>query len=253
MIYEEIEEVHELAEVAYKLRDDSFPTLYLAVRRSLEAHNVNLHDAKDLVCLALSQNHFSSQEMEMYTAKLERVNDMKDLLAFLLNHHFISYINYALLRKISKLADDSNISNQFEQYEQKCTALFKKASINDIMEMFCQYPDLKPLTAIGLPCIVLRLRKHWRLKPFHTWNTTFAVKVPSSDSCLLHEIKENCVLITYAVLPSALPAVLKYLRDPTILKELEEIGVTVVQLPDNNYIVSTDDYKGNACIIMYIE
>ena len=232
MIDEEIEEVQELTEIAYKLRDDSFPTLYIAVRQSLEAHNVTLHDAKDLICLALSQNHFSSQEMEMYTAKLERVNDMKDLLAFLLNHHFIGYINYALLRRISKLANDSNINSQFEHYEQKCKALFKKASVEDIMEMFHQYPDLKPLTAIGLPRIVLRLKKHWCLKPFHTWNTTFAVKVSSSDFCLLHEIKKNCVLITYAVLPSALPAVLKDLRDPAVLKELEDIGVTVVQLPD---------------------
>ena len=106
--------------------------------------------------------------MEMYTAKLERVNDMKDLLAFLLNHHFISYINYALLKRISRLANDSNINSRFEQYEQECKALFKTASIKDIIEMFCQYPDLKPLTAIGLPHIVLQLKKHWHLKPVHT-------------------------------------------------------------------------------------
>ena len=123
MIYEEIVEVEKLTEIAYKLRDDSFPTLYIAVRRSLEAHNVNLFKAKNLICLALSQNHFSSQEMEMYTAKLERVNDMKDLLAFLLNHNLIDYINYGLLRRISKLANDSNTNSQFEQYEQECTTI----------------------------------------------------------------------------------------------------------------------------------
>ena len=241
MIYEEIVEVEKLTEIAYKLRDDSFPTLYIAVRRSLESHNVNLYEAKDLIRLALSQNHFSSQEMEVYTSKLEKVNDMKDLLAFLLNHHFIGYINYALLRRISKLANDSNINSQFEQYEQECTALFKTASIKDSIEMFHQYPELKPLTAIGLPHIVLRLKKYWRFKPVHTWNITFAAMFPWSDSCLLHEIKNNCVLITYAVLPSILPAVLKDLRDPVILKELEDIGVTVVQLPDggnDNKIIS---------------
>ena len=175
---------------------------------------------------------FSSQEMEIYTAKLEKVNDTKDLLAFLLNHHFISYINYALLRRISRLVDDSNINSQFEQYKQEYTALFKIASIKDIMEMFHQYPNLKPLTAIGLPLCMFRLNKHWRLKPVHTWNTTFAATFPWSDSCLLDDVKKNCVLITYAVLPSVLPAVLKDLRDPAVLMELEDIGVTVVQLPD---------------------
>ena len=231
MIHEEIEEMRELTEIAYKLRDDSFPTLYIAVRRSLEAHNVNLYEAKDLICLALSQNQFSSQEMEIYTAKLEKVNDMKDLLTFLLNHHFISYINYALLKRISRLANDSNINSQFEQYEQECTVLFKTASIKDIIEMFRQYPDLKPSSAIGLPHIVFRLTKQWHLKRISSWNAKFA-KFPWSDSCSLDDIKNNCVLITYAVLPSVLPAVLKDLRDPAVLKELEDIGVTVVQLPD---------------------
>ena len=241
MIYEEIVEVEKLTEIAYKLRDDSFPTLYIAVRRSLEAHNVNLYEAKDLIRLALSQNHFSSQEMEVYTSKLEKVNDMKDLLAFLLNHHFIGYINYALLRRISRLANDSNTNSQFEQYEQECTALFKKASIKDSIKMFCQYPGLKPLSAVGLPLCVFRLNKCWHFKSVHTWNTTFAATFPWFDTCLLHEIKKNCVLITYAILPSVLPAVLKDLRDPTLLKELEDIGVTVVQLPDggnDNKIVS---------------
>ena len=168
--------------------------------------------------------------METCLEKLEKVEDMKDFFAFLIKHHFIGYLNYALLRKMSRLVNDSSINNQFEQYEQECTVLFNTATFKDIIEMFRQYPDLKPSSAIGLPHIVFRLTKQWHLKRVSSWNAKFA-KFPWSDSCSLDDIKNNCVLITYAVLPSVLPDVLKDLRDPAVLKVLEDIGVTVVQLP----------------------
>ena len=76
---------------------------------------------------------------------------MDDFFSFLIVHHFIGYLNYAVLRRISQLADDISIKKQFEQYEDKCIALFKAASLIDIMRMFDQYSDLKPLTPIGLP------------------------------------------------------------------------------------------------------
>ena len=63
---------------------------------------------------------------------------------------------------------------------------------------------------------------------------------PWFNSCFLSSLKETCVLITYVVLPSALPDILKDLIDPVVLKKLEDVGVIVVQLPDggnNNKIV----------------
>ena len=162
--------------------------------------------------------------------KLEKVEDMKDFFAFLIKHHFIGYLNYALLRKMSRLVNDSSINSQFEQYEQECAVLFNTATFRDIIEMFRQYPDLKPSSAIGLPHIVFRLTKQWHSRQVSSWNAKLA-KFPWSDSCSLDEVKNNCVLIIYAVLPSVLPAALKDLRDPAVLKELDDIGVTVIQLP----------------------
>ncbi|XP_041379485.1 ankyrin repeat domain-containing protein 50-like [Gigantopelta aegis] len=60
----------------------------------------------------------------------------------------------------------------------------------------------------------------------------FATAWSHLEPASLNEIRQKCVLITYAVLPSVIPAVLKDLRDPAVLKELEDVGVTVVQLPD---------------------
>ena len=232
---------------------DKFSTLYIAVRRSLVANKIDLSEAKELLCLALVDNRSLSKEMETCMAKLEKVKSMKDFFTFLIKHHFIGYLNYALLRKMSQLVNDSSINSQFEQYEQECIVLFNTATFKEIMEMFRQKPDLKPSCAIGLPHVIFQLEKPWLLKRIYSWVTTFA-KFSWSNSASLHEIREKCVLITYGVLPSDLPDVLRDLKDPGVLKELEDVGVTVIQLPDkdNNDIVSTDDYKGNTYITMYI-
>ena len=150
-----------------------------------------------------------------------------------INVHFI----YALLRKMSRLVNDSSINSQFEQYEQECAVLFNTATFKDIIEMFRQYPDLKPSSAIGLPHIVFCLTKQWHSRQVSSWKTKFA-KFSWSDSCSLDEVKSNCVLVTYAILPSVLPAVLKDLRDPIVLKELQDIGVTVIQLVNSSMVIT---------------
>ena len=226
---------------------ERFSTLYITTRQSLVTNKIDLSVAKELLCLSLEENRCLPKVMETCMEKLEKVENMEEFFIFLIKHHFIGYLNYALLRKISQLVNDSSVTGQFEQYEQECTVLFNTASFKNIMEMFRQYPELKPSTAIGLPHIVFQLERPWLLKRVYSWFTTLA-GFSWSNSISLHEIREKCVLITYAVLPSVLPDVLKDLRDPTVLKELEDTGVTVVQLPDKNDIVSTNDYKGNTYI-----
>ena len=210
---------------------ERFSTLYITTRRSLVTNKIDLSEAKELLCLSLEENRCLPKVMETCMKKLEKVENMEDFFVFLIKHHFIGYLNYTLLRKISQLLNDSTVNSQFEQYEQECTVLFNTTSFKNIMEMFHQYPELKPSTAIGLPHIVFQLERPWLLKRVYSWFTTLA-RFSWSNSISLHEIREKCILITYAVLPSVLPAVLKDLKDPAVLKKLEDIGVTVVQLAD---------------------
>ena len=154
---------------------------------------------------------------------------MNDFFSFLIVHCFIGYLNYAILKRISQLADDISIQRQFELYEDKCIALFKAASLKDIMRMFDQHSDLKPLTPIGLPHIVFELEEQWLMKHFFTRATSMA-EFPWFDMCFFCGLKEICVHLIYATRPSAVPAILKDFRDPFVLKKLEYIGVTVVEV-----------------------
>ena len=226
-IYEKITESTELAIIARKLQE-SFLKLCIETQRSL-GKKIELSEATQIIRLALKEIHSLPHK---YSEKLDEIKHMDGLFTFLIDHHFIGYLNYELLKRmISQLADDSNVKRQFEQYEQECTALFKTATFKSILKMFEQYPDLKPLTPIGLPSIAFELNERWLLERFCTWVTNM-VEFPWFNSLFLSCLKQNCVLLTYTVLPSALPDVIKDLRDPVVLKKLEDIGVTVVQLPD---------------------
>ena len=79
MIHEEIEEMRELTEIAYKLRDDSFPTLYIAVRRSLESHNVNLPLEK-LICFWTMKHleTFLKCQVSCYVSGVSKLRKHKD-------------------------------------------------------------------------------------------------------------------------------------------------------------------------------
>ena len=235
LIYEKITESKELAVIARKLQE-SFSKLYIETRRSL-GKKIELSEAKYIIHIALKQIRSLPHK---YSAKLAEIKHMDGFFTFLIDHHFIGYLNYELLKRMSQLADDSNVKKQFELYEQECTALFKTATFKSFLEMFEQHPDLKPLTPIGLPSIAFELNESWLLERFCTWVTNM-VGFPWFNSLFLSCLKRNCVLLTYTVLPSALPDVIKDLRDPVVLKKLEYIGVTVVQLPDggnDNKIVS---------------
>ena len=246
-IYKRIEEIEdpELDKMTHRLKDH-FQELYIAIQRSLITYKVELSEVKGLIHLDLTENlRFMPNAC---ITRLKRVGDIEGFLTFLIDYHFIGYLNYTLLKKIAQLSNDLSIIRKFEQYEYEYNKLLKIASFKDIMEMFRQNPHLKPSTAIGLPHIEFRLEKPWLIKRVFSWITAFSA-FSWSDNSFLHEITENCVTITYALLPFVLPAVSKDLKDPTVFKKLQDIGVTVVQIPDEDDVgslaIARSKSKGN--------
>ena len=159
LVYEKITESIELAVIARKLQG-SFSELCIEIQQSLEEKN-ELSAAKSIVHIALKQ---TKSLPHIYSATLAGIKDIDGFFRFLIDHHFIGYLNYELLKWISRRADNSDVKRRLELYEQECTALFKTASFKSILEMFEQYPDLKPLTPIGLPVIAFELNELWLLE-----------------------------------------------------------------------------------------
>ena len=51
------------------------------------------------------------------------------------------------------------------------------------------------------------------------------------ESCLLRELKRNCVVLTYAVLPSVVHDVLESLKSPDVQQTFQDMGVRI-ELPE---------------------
>ena len=195
-----------------------------------------------LIRLAIVENLRNiSKSIQPHLDKLSSIKTVEEVFAFLIDNHFVGYLNYGLLKEISELVKDAEVKEQFDHYESEYKHLLSASTFNILMQVFYNYPDLSPTTAVGLPEITFRLDNPWPEGSMFTWQEFLKSRFPWAESLAPKEFSFECIIVTYAILPSALPAVLKDLRDPAVLKELEDIGVTVVQLPDggnDNKIVS---------------
>ena len=131
------------------------------------------------------------------------------------------------MKQISKLTNDETINSKFIEYEQSYVKLISKATFRDIMSVFQQNPALKPAAPIGLPKIVFRLEDLWQDKTLFDWFSSRLWGFSGYELCLLNELKKNCVIITYAVFPSAFPDILEYFNSPAIQQMFQKMGITV--------------------------
>ena len=253
ILYHKIEHVPELASIAVKLKRE-FRLLLVTVQDSVK--ECHLLKVISLIRLAIVENLRNiSKSIQLYKRQLSSIQTVDEVFAFLIDNHFVGYLNYGLLKEISELVKDAQVKEQFVHYESEYKHLVSASTFNILMQVFHNYPDLSPTTAVGLPEVMFRLDNPWPEKSMSTWEEHINARFPNwAGSLAPKEFSSECIIVTYAILPSALPAVLKDLRDPTILKELEDIGVTIIQLSneDNNDILSRDDDKGNTCITMHI-
>ena len=208
-----------------------FHKLPIAVKYSLQNNGIGLKDVILLIDQKLKHDSRikSKPEIEKYRQELRKLTNMDDLFLFLHEHDFYGYLNYVLLKEISKLAEDESIKGKFEEYEKSYVKLISKATFKDIVSIFSQNPDLKPATPIGLPTIIFRLDNHWQEKSLSNFIDESGLS--NFELRLLHELRKNCIIITYAVFPSVLSDVLEYLKSSIVQQKFHEMGVSV-KLPE---------------------
>ena len=243
----EVENADNLNVLANKLQR-KFDLLVMEVKNALIVNNIDLNDVKGFISQKLHNVHIEEEQaMAEYRQNLYRIREMASLFyGFLLKYYFISYLNYILLKDISKLAKDESIASQFEEYEKSYVKLISTAKFRDIMSAFYQNPHLKPTAPIGLPTIVFRLNDLWQDKTLFDFVRSYIQGFTSFELMLLKELKDNCIIIAYAVFPSILSDVLEYLKSSNVQQKFQEMGVRV-ELPEDpgrnkGYLFKTQIY-----------
>ena len=168
---------------------------------------------------------------------LDRIELVDQLFDFLTDRHFIGYLNYTLLKKFSDLTNDSELKKKFDEYEEEYKELLNSSSFKCLIGMFESYLHYRPITAVGLPKMTVRLEHPWTERSVYAFHEYFNNRFSWTNSLAADEYSTNCILITYAILPFVLPDVMRDLTKPAIIQELKDNGITIVQLPQEQGIV----------------
>ena len=231
-LYQKIDEMKDLEQITCQLQN-FFSKLPIAVKHSLRSKGIELNDVILLIDQKLyfhSRTKWNSKmkEVERYQQELCKISNMDDLFLFLHRHDFYGYLNYVLLKEISELAEDQNIASKFNQYEDLYVKLISNTTFKDIIPIFHQNSKQKPAVPIGLPRVIFKLEEHWKKKTLS--NFIDESDLPHFESFLLSELRDNCIIMTYAVFPSVLSDVIEYLKSSTVQQKFQELGVSV-ELP----------------------
>ena len=181
---------------------------------------------RDSICIK------EDQGMKKYLDKLYEIRDIDSLFDdFLLKYYFISYLNYVLLKDISKVADNESIAKLFDEYEMVYVKLISKATFKSLMSVFYRCPHLKPTAPIGLPKVLFHLNDLWQDRTILDWFTTFFSKFSWFEWCLLDKLRKKCIVVTYAIFPSVLSDALECLKSSAVEEMFEKNGMCI-GLPD---------------------
>ena len=155
---------------------------------------------------------------------------MDEVFAFLIENHFVGYLNYHLLKEFSKskvICGDGHKKAQKKvlKYEKHYRKFIEEPAFYQLIEVFDENPHLNPGTVVGLPIIIIHLSQKWKTrnkKDLNEW-----IPFLEENKHLLQSIGYKCILITYAIFPVHLLKVIKFLSNEEQMKRLKENGITI--------------------------
>lgn len=225
----EVAQQPELKEAAYVL-GEKYNDLEAAVLQSLDQKS-NIKVAKESIKRCVKRKgHESDPQLNKC---IDEIDNFPSLFNFLRNNNYIGYLNYKILKRLSKLIpQDDDLKKRVDDYETEYARFLNKIRCHDLIDLFEGYDDdLSPTAPVGLPYVTFHLATPWLHKRFYTWITTFG-EFSWSEYTFLMQLRKSSVIIKYAILPCVLDKAIQDLKDPSILAKLKTDGITVVELPE---------------------
>ena len=228
-IEDKVAQQPKLKEAAYVLRQNYYD-LETAVLQSLIDQKSNIEVAKQSVKACVKREGCESDPK--LNKRIDEIEKFPSLFDFLRSNNYIGYLNYKILKRLSKLSpQDNGLKKRVDDYEADYARFLDKILCHKLVDLFKEYHDLSPTAPVGLPHVTFHLAKPWPLKRFYTWIKTFG-KFSWSEFTFLTHLRRSSIIVKYAILPCVLDDAIRDLKDPSILRELETDGITVVELQE---------------------
>ena len=165
-----------------------------------------------------------------YLQAINGITTINDVFVFLVDNHFIGYLNYQLLKEFAKskvICGDGykKAKEKVLKYEKLYRKFIEEPSFCRLIEVFDENPHLNPSTVVGLPIILVSLSQKWKTrstKDLKEW-----IPFIRENKHLLQSMGYKCILITYAIFPINLLQVMRFLNDTNQMQRLKENGITI--------------------------
>lgn len=165
-----------------------------------------------------------------YKEEIDKFEKPCDVFKFLVEHHFIGYLNFQLLKEFSSKTycggpGSKEAKKKLVKYEKLYRRFIETPQFCHVIQVFDENPHLNPSTIIGLPIIVVSLTSAWKHRSMR--DLSHWLPFLQEHKCLLQSMGYKCILITYAVFPINVPAVVKFMDDHNNLQTLKKNGITI--------------------------
>ena len=211
----------DLAEMVIELKRQ-FRLLANDVQWSLEKEDIER--LKNHVCLLLKD----SLGTMLKCNNIEAIQNVADLFKFLVEHNYISYLNYEVLCEYAEMApDDEVIKTKVKKYIEKYNKFIEDPVFSELIQVFIDHPELRLTEVIGLPRIVVRIVRDARKESLGSWKTNSWETYVKSKRALIQNISTNSIVLTYAIFPTDLVTVVNNIQSSQANKHFQEIGVSV--------------------------
>ena len=165
-----------------------------------------------------------------YRREINSLSSVDQVFQFLVEKHFISYLNFQLLKEFSTETicgpkASKKIEREISKYQKQFKSFMDIPEFSTLVQVFDKNPELNPSTIVGLPIVVISLIDSWKhrnRKELSDW-----IPFLKDNKELLQSIGYKCILITYAIFPIDLPQIMTFLNDCDKMEELKKNGITI--------------------------
>lgn len=221
--------VRELRDMAQILKE-KFHKLLAYMQSTCRSEARGVEPMKNILRLVLQESLLQqSQAIRQYGREINAMQTTDDVFQFLVEKHFVGYLNYQLLRKFAIEAicgaGKRKAKEKIAKYSKRYENFLKLPQFTSLIQVFDENPHLNPNAIIGLPILMVSLASSWKERT----NGDFEeyVKLFKSTKFSLQSMGYKCILVTYAIFPIDIPKVIRFLSNTDRMKKLKDEGITL--------------------------
>ena len=167
-------------------------------------------------------NGCNNEFMKVYKSCVDKICSSEDLIKFLIDYNFSSYLNYQPLKKLG--GDDC--APAVAVYEKLYNDLLSQVSLTHIASVFQKNLSLVPGGVFGFPTLQFQLTKPDSYASLCNWIELLPQSLPSHIANV-HKINGH-IIFTYSIYPPcSLPYLFTSIQDQNCAKDFQRHGVSV--------------------------